>query len=304
MTRPKRDSRKVLYLLMDTETTMKNGLVFDMAFKLFDRNGRMYEYGSYLFTDVLAIEEPYFKEKIATYWQYVYRKKIVPLPLHTVRFIFNRMLRKYTERNYKIVICAYNALFDVTHLGDTSRNLNKENFVIELNDNIKFFDLWHGWVSGCPVDYGYTAPFVHGKLAGTTNPKTKKAFSWNIKTSAEAVYQYIVDNPNFVEHHVAFEDIIIEEIILFDILKRKKKLHIVDNPKHFVSMPWKIAQERCRVPIEARKNKELSLREILESVPDISTRLDHMTDNKPTIVFPAEDSPKFDPAYEELGFHN
>src|SRR5690349_9795155 len=105
MTRPKRDNRKTLYLLMDTETTKKNGLVFDFSFELFDRFGLTYEYGSYLFTDILAIEEPFFKEKIANYWQYVYRKKIVPMPLHTVRFIFNRMLKKYANSNYKIVIC-------------------------------------------------------------------------------------------------------------------------------------------------------------------------------------------------------
>jgi len=48
-------AKQTLYLMLDTETTMKNGLVFDAAFELFDRSGNTYEYGSYLFSDVLAI---------------------------------------------------------------------------------------------------------------------------------------------------------------------------------------------------------------------------------------------------------
>jgi hypothetical protein len=285
MTHRKRDNRKTLYLLMDTETTKNNGLVFDFSYELFDRHGLRYEYGSFLFTDILAIEEPYFKEKIANYWQHVFRKNIVPLPMHTVRFIFNRMIKKYTRRNYKIIICAYNAAFDVSHLGSTSINVNKEKFLIEMNENLYFYDLWEGWCEGCPIDYGYTAPWTH-ENPGTINPKTGKPFPWNVKTSAESVYQYISGKPDFIEKHVAFEDIVIEKVILFDILKRKKKLHIVQSPKDFVSMPWKIVQERCKKPIEERIAKELAYRETMASLPDLKPRLDEQ--NKPSIIFPYE----------------
>lgn len=286
MTRTPRDRRKTLYLLMDTETTKNNGLVFDFAFELFDRHGFTYEYGSYVFTDILAIEEPFFKEKIADYWKHVYRRKITPMPMHTVRFLFNRMLKKYADSNYKIVICAYNANFDVTHLGSTSRNVNSEHFLTTKHDNIKFLDLWHGWADGCPVEYGYTAPWVH-ETPGRLNPKTGKPYSWNIKTSAESVYQYIIGNNNFIEKHVAYEDIVIEKVILFDMLKRKKKLHIVDSPKDFVSMPWKIVQERCAKPIEIRKEKQLQLYAMLDSVPKLAEQVEET--QQTSIVFPEQE---------------
>lgn len=284
MTRPKRDNRKTLYLLMDTETTKNNGLVFDMAYELFDRNGLTYEYGSFLFTDVLAIEEPFFKDKIATYWEMVYRKKIVPMSIHMARFLFNRMLEKYTSRNYKVVICAYNASFDVKHLGDTSAHLNKEKFVIKPNKNLLFYDLMHGWVENCPVDYGWTAPWTR-EAPWEPDPRTGRPQPWNIKTSAESVYQYITGKPDFIEKHVAFEDIVIEKVILFDILKRKKKLYIVESPKDFITPCWQIAQERCKVPIKARKEKELAFRATLEVDPNLKVRLE----NEPTIIFPDQE---------------
>lgn len=281
-------TQKTLYCLMDTETTMKNGMVFDFAFDLFDRSGKTFESGSYLFTDVLAIEEPFYKEKIAQYWQLVYKHHIKPASLRVVRRVFNKTLQRYIKKGYKIVLCAYNAQFDITHLGETSENILSKKWLEPETKNLWFYDLWHGWVAGCPVDYGWTAPLTHEK-AGQKNPKTGKPFPFNIKTSAEAVYSYLVDNPHFEEKHIAFSDILIEKVILLDILARKKKMHIVRSPKDFISHPWKIAQERCRGPIEARKLRQMSMAPILEAVPDITTKDAPMAGDIPTIVFPGDD---------------
>jgi hypothetical protein len=270
-------TKPVLYCLVDTETTMKNGLVFDFAFDLMNRKGETLEYGSFLFKDVLTIEEPFYKEKVAEYWTLAYKHKVKPMTVAAVRRVFNHVLNKYISKGYKIVICAYNAAFDVSHLGLTSKEITGLPFLTADTKYVKFFDLWHGWVKGCPKEYGYTAPWTH-EFPGTKNPKTGKPYPWNIKTSAEAVYRYISDNHNFQERHVAYADLIIEKVILLDILGRKKKLHIVDKPKDFVSHPWKLAQERCRGAIEFRRAKQQSMEGIIQHVPALSQKKGHGTE--------------------------
>jgi hypothetical protein len=279
-------ARKTLYFLVDTETTEKNGMVFDMAFDLFDRTGRTYEYGSYLFKDVLMIEEPFFKEKIGQYWNLAFKQRVKPVSVRTARYVFNHIVGKYLRQGFKVVICAYNAAFDLSHLSLTCENLLNVKWMTPESKGVQFLDLWHGWVAGCPVEYGYTADFVHGAKAGTINPKTKKPFSWNIKTSAESVYKYIADNQHFEEKHIAHSDIIIEKVILLDILRRKKKLHIVDHPSKFVSMPWKIAQERCREPIEFRKAKQMSMAELIQPIAPVTEKKGGL---QQTIFFPGDE---------------
>lgn len=283
-------ARKTLYLMLDTETTMKNGLVFDAAFELFDKRGNTLEHGSYLFKDVLAVEEPYYKDKISQYWTLSYKGLVRPVMFRTFRRIFNGILERYTKQGFKVVICAYNASFDLKHLALNAKVLLKRaKFLTHESKNVLFLDLWHAWVMGCPIDYGYTAPFVHGDMAGQPDPKKPGNYlSWNIKTSAEAVYKYITDNHTFEEKHIAHSDILIEKIILMDVLRRKKKLPVVDNPVNFQAMPWKIAQERCMVPIAERRKRRMEVMEtIVNSVPDLTTRGNHMTD-QPTILFPGE----------------
>ncbi len=266
--------KRILYCIVDCETTKKNGLVFDMAYRVIDKKRTLYAVGSFLFKDVLAIEEAWYKEKVSQYWLLVNKGKIKPVTFKVGRRIFNRQIAALQAKGYKIIFCAYNAAFDISHLGMTSEELTKQKF---LDVKMPLFDLWHGWVAGCPVEYGYFAPF--------TVPAPGKKPAWNIKTSAEVVYKWLSDDAKFEEKHIAHSDVLIEEIILMDILKRKKKMHIVKSPKDFVAMPWKIAQERCKGPIEYRKAKQMSFEATVNKVPDISTRQGHMTD-KPTIVFP------------------
>jgi hypothetical protein len=256
-------NKKRLYCLIDTETTKHNGLVFDMAYELMDKNGQTYELESFLFKDVLAIEDPFYKEKIAEYWNLCYKQKVKPLSTKAVRRIFNKQMASYQNKGYEIVMTAFNAAFDIRVLGETSRDKIGKAWLEKdvATKGIKLFDLWHGWVMGCPKNYGVTAAMSE---------------KGNIKTSAEEVFRYISHNPQFEEKHVAHSDIKIEKIILMDILKRKKKLHIVDSPKSFVAQPWKIAQERCRAAIEYRKAKQSSLTAVIDKIASQTVSTDHL----------------------------
>ncbi len=278
-------ARKTLYCIVDSETTKQNGLVFDMAYNFVDKKANSYASGSFLFKDVLALEEAWYKEKIAQYWTLAFKHKVKPVTFKVGRFAFNRDLARLRAMGYKIIFCAYNAPFDIDHLGMTSLELCGQQFLEKINTPLALFDLWHGWVAGCPIDYGLTAPFVHGDKAGAINPDTGKPFSWNIKPSAEAVYKYISGDENFEEKHIAHSDIMIELIILLDILKRKRKMHVVQSAKDFVHMPWKLAQERCKVHIETRKNRQMSFREIVNTIPDQTVTA---KERRPTILFPTD----------------
>lgn len=250
-------AKKTIYCLIDTETTKANGLVFDFAYQFRTKHGNVKAAGSFLFKDVLALEEPFYKNKIAEYWNLVYKKRVKPVSVRTARRIFNKSLSGFLESGNKVVITAYNAAFDISHLALTCEGMTGKRFLESHNKSVHFMDLWHAWVMGCPVAYGYTAPISD---------------KGNIRTSAEAVYRFLANNHSFEERHIAHSDLIIEGIILQDVIARKKKMPIVSHPKDFVGSPWRIAQQRCKVPIEIRKAKQQSLPGIGEDIPDLSTK--------------------------------
>lgn len=269
--------KKKLYALIDTETTMRNGLVFDFAYIFFDKAGQVYGKHSFLFKDVMAVEEPFFKEKIANYWKLVEKGLIKPVSFKVARYHFNRVLAKYNALGFEIVLCAYNATFDVGVLGKTTAALMGVDPVTDkhfkfLTQPVKLFDVMHGWAATCPKEYGKFAPF--------NEPKPGKKPTGNISTTAENVYRYESGDPSFVERHVAFEDAIIEKDIMLRILARKKKMHIVTNPADFAAHPWKIVQERCSEYIKARPDHPhravaQSLPEIRDFVPDYTVSKNH-----------------------------
>lgn len=260
MTR-KNNFQKVLYVLVDTETTKRNGLVFDCAYKAFDRKGRQLAYGSFLFKNVMAVEEPFYKEKIALYWKLVEKGKIRPVSFRAFRKYFNLMLQKFVDQGYRIILMAYNAEFDTRVLGTTTKALigPDEKF---LSVKVELFDLMHGWAVTCPAKYGETAPF---------SPKG------NLRTTAETVYRFESGDQSFVEAHVAYADIKIEEEIFKSILRRKKKLHIVDNPKKFVAQPWRVVQERCKRQIAARQGERQMVMDMagINLIPAYTVSKDH-----------------------------
>lgn len=269
-------AKPTLYCLMDTETTKKNGMVFDFAFTLLDKRGKIYESMSFVLTDVLMLEEPFYQKKIGQYWKLVYKQKAKPLTVKAVRRVFNRMLAKYLQQGYKIIICAYQAAFDISHMGQTSRQMCGLPFLTPETKGVKFFDLWHGWVVGCPVDYGNFAPWTRPN-PGAWDEKKKRPVPANLSTTAENVYRYITGIHNFEEKHIAHSDVGIEIVILLDILQRKKKMHVVSNPADFKSHPWKLAQERCKVALDKRR-AELGIKEspaiptLTDEVPDLSDK--------------------------------
>jgi len=85
-------------------------------------------------------------------------------------------------------------------------------------------DIWGNWANSAPK--AYTAPVTaSGRFLSTT---------------AQNVYRFEAQLPDFIEAHTAYEDTTIEAQILQKILRRKKKLHIVKSPRDFQSQIWEL----------------------------------------------------------------
>ena len=91
-----------------------------------------------------------------------------------------------------------------------------------LRHDVELLDIWGNWAISAPKAY--------------TAPKTKSGRF--LSTSAENVFRFETQQPDFIEAHTAYEDTTIEAQILQRILKRKKRVKVVKNPRDFDGAIW------------------------------------------------------------------
>lgn len=218
--------KKQIFVVLDTETTKRNGLVFDAGWTSIDRKGNPYGKGSFLFSDVLTQDNPFYREKIASYWEMAWKHGIRPITFERFRLKFNRHLKRLRKDGFDPVLCAYNAAFDTRQLSLTSQTMLGKRF---LTQPVKLLDIWDAWAMSCPKRY-----------------VAEMSASGNVRTRAEDVYKYEMKQPDFVESHTGYEDTKIEASILLKVLARKKVLPIVDHPSKFCAQPWRKVQERVK----------------------------------------------------------
>ena len=128
-------------------------------------------------------------------------------------------------------VYAYNSDFD-----DKVINYNCEWFKCNNPlENIPVYDIW-GYASEfitCEMDYKQFCE-KHERFTDTGN----------YKGSAEVVYQYITDNPDFIEEHMGIFDSEIEAGILFDCINRgadwAKNYKAVKQLPRIVTKPFEI----------------------------------------------------------------
>jgi hypothetical protein len=227
--------KKQIFVVLDTETTKRNGLVFDAGWTSIDRQGNHYGKGSYLFRDVLVKDDPFYRHKIADYWEMAWQHNVRPITFSNFRDRFNRHLNKLRKMDCEPIICAYNAAFDTRQLSLTCATMLGKRF---LTKPIRLLDIWDAWASSCPKRY-----IAEMSAAG------------NIRSRAEDVYRYEMRLPDFEEAHTGYEDTKIEAQILLKVLARKQSLPIVNHPSQFEPHPWKKVQERVNKNINPTKEE-------------------------------------------------
>lgn len=211
--------QKNAYVVMDTETSAHDGLVFDFGWTTIDKRGNVLGKGDLNFLDVIVKEKPYYVHKIGAYAKRQ-RKGVHKVTSFKVGArLFNMHIAHLKAAGYRVILCAYNAAFDCRVLGHTAQRMTGGKF---LRHEVELLDIWGNWAISAPKAY--------------TAPKTKSGRF--LSTSAENVFRFETQQPDFIEAHTAYEDTTIEAQILQRILKRKKRVKVVKNPADFDGAIW------------------------------------------------------------------
>jgi hypothetical protein len=233
-------SAKTLFVVLDIETTenstKKPRLAFDVAWKIIDRNGEEYGAGSYLISEVLKMALPYYKKK----WpQYIIDHENGLIEYATIDHVvdtLNDQMNTLRQKGHRVIICAYNARFDLTWLPFTYHHVTGDLSTDKFDQWTDLLDIWDYWGQSVPKCY--------------TAEKTKSGKF--LSTSAESAYRYETFQPHFEEMHIAHHDVEIEVDILLKALKRKKKMPIAQSKEQMPGAVWKQINERVNPAIVAQ----------------------------------------------------
>lgn len=140
---------------------------------------------------------------------------------------FDRFIQDLVENNVK-EIWAYNCTFDKSAISRVIEYLGKNNNFVQMG--ISWLDIWSAIVMTKCCCKKYV------KFCKKNGFITEKG---NCKTSAEVVYGYLTNNPNFEEEHTGLADCEIEYQILLMAKTSKKK---IDGT---IRNPWKLVKQFC-----------------------------------------------------------
>lgn len=235
------DYRKNYYLVVDVETacSMSNPMVYDNGFAIVDSKGNIYETFSHAIPEIMFDENKifgnptmmntaYYADKIPQYYEGIWGedKKWEIKSLLYSRAVIHNLCKKYRVKG----ICAYNAQFDTRALDATIRYITKSAIRDFFPVDIPVIDIW---VMACQTICQQNKFFqfcIDNEFISEAN---------NVRTSAEVVYSYLI-NEVFTEAHTGLEDVKIEAEIFIKCLKLKKK----DTRTEIEPMPWKIPQDK------------------------------------------------------------
>lgn len=232
------DRRRNYYMVLDVETAnhICQPLCYDIGFAIVDTQGTVYKSWSYLVQEIFFDEKKiyknpkmmhsaYYAEKLPQYYKGLFEEntfKCKPL-----RYI-QRVIENECERWNVKAICAYNADFDTKALRYTMRYVSKSKTAEFLPDR-EIQCIWHMTCQTIANTKDYFNYCINNDFVSEAN---------NCRTSAEVVYSYLTDAPDFEEAHTGLKDVLIETRILAECLKSRKKID-----KGIRAMCWQIPQK-------------------------------------------------------------
>lgn len=226
-------------LILDTETTLGFGspLIYDFGYQIVSPLGIVLVKRSALVLEVFdtkdLMDKAYYSDKYESYCKLFENGLIEKLS-------FRKIMKRFVSdcRKHKVeIIGAYNLAFDM-------RAINKSLFILDnasyeskylekffAQKNKKLLCIWN---LSCETILNTDE---YRKFADENKLVSK---SGNYQTSAEVAYQYIKNMPEFVEKHMAIEDVEIETEILLHILQNYNG--IITYGLHYGS--WRKAQKK------------------------------------------------------------
>lgn len=206
---------KKFYMVLDTETVADARVPFDIAFTIIDRKGNVVETGQYYTAEIvdnptglyLLCKDSFSRSKADFYLAAANNESENIMPFDIIADILNDKIAEYDA-----IVCTYNAKFDVTVCDNFAQALGMPYF---FAPDTQVWDIWNIALNIFCKSRNYA------KFARANGFVTEKG---NISSSAETVYRYITNNPDFVESHTALDDTSIEAEILASAFNRHKPL--------------------------------------------------------------------------------
>lgn len=209
--------RKV-FAILDIETITDARLAFDVAWIICDSKGNILERYNALVSEIvntpfgttLVAKDSFMGGKSKFYLDSIVFHGITIKPFVEIASDFAAISERYHART---VMCAYNARFDYTVLNENANMYFGGDFFapsVEIVDimtmalaTICDTNAYVRWcmLNGCMTDKG------------------------NVKTNAQTVYAYMLQDASYTEQHHALADCEIERDIYFKARKRKQKHH-------------------------------------------------------------------------------
>lgn len=223
--------RRINYILMlDTETcntienngrlNMSNVLVYDIGFQVIDKKGRVYEKGSFCIYDIFVeqkklMKSAYYADKIPAYWEDIKSGKRELKTWFSVRKIILNIIEKYNIH----IVSAHNARFDYNALNITMRYITKSSMRYYFPKDLNI--VWWDTLKMARDTIGKQKTYIQFCFDNgfVTKHKTPQ-----VRLTAETLYRYMTNNPQFEESHTGFEDVTIETKILAKCFAQHKKM--------------------------------------------------------------------------------
>lgn len=221
------DRRRHYILVVDTETAntiqdgdkldMSNVLVYDCGWQVVDTHGNVYVARSFVNRDIFVyerelMETAYYAKKIPQYTEDIRAGRRIMADTYEIRKAMLEDMEMYgiTE------VAAHNARFDLNALNGTQRYVTKSRFRYwfpygtEIWDTMRMAD---SVICKMPTYRKFCEE--HGYIT-----KTGK-----LRKTAEILWRFISNNPDFVESHTGLEDVTIEAQIMAYCFKQHKHIN-------------------------------------------------------------------------------
>ncbi|MBQ7522341.1 MAG: hypothetical protein IJU14_05615 [Clostridia bacterium] len=220
--------KKKFLIGIDTETCnglvddkgkldLSQSLVYDIGWQVVDRKGKIYRKRSYVVAEIFLDKElmagAYYSDKIPQYWEDIKNGKRFLKTFMNIRKIF------LSDRKYFRIekVFAHNAYFDYNALNNTIRLLTGSEYRYFMPYCVEWWDTLKMARDVFSKNKNYSAYCQkNGYLTAHKHPQNR--------LTAEILWKYISNNPDFEESHTGLEDVEIETEIMAYCLRTRKKI--------------------------------------------------------------------------------
>lgn len=214
------DRRKKYFMVLDVETTNNHikeknspndGLVYDLGFGVYDKQGNEYLAKSWVITEIFDNEKElmnsaYYKEKIPAYYEELKKGKRDRFTIRQAKSYITKVMLTFGIKE----VYAYNALFDLTTLNNTLRYCTNSQKRFFFPYGTEVCDIWH---IACQI-LGTQKTFQFDNIRNNNG---------NLITNAERMFAYITGE-DFKEEHTGLADVRVEKEILARCLRNHKTI--------------------------------------------------------------------------------